>query len=309
MMNSYEAISSFIEKKGWHLVQYIDLGTTADIFVIEKDDGKYALKTARGANLNVSRLRTEYLVLQHLNRTPMKKYVPRVGKWIQEVNGFLMEYLRYPNLGSTLAQGPYQALALILKTLHKVELPTALGIEDDRPNINAAIGHRFRSMFQVVLEDDLFWAKLPADDMPGLKIVQARYETYDNLLTNFETALTDIKVTLTHGDLAGDNIMLTQDGRLVLADWGEARISSALIDIAYLLAYVTWSENDVRQFLQTYFMDDTTELKRVFPTVRILSKLYQYRSCVQSLLWLKEMGLEGLDTLGRKHFERALRIL
>ncbi len=305
-MNSDKLIRDLAKRKSWRLVQCIDLGTTADIFIIEKGTRRFALKTPRDPLSNSLSLKTEYLVLQHLNQTPMKQYVPNIFEWVQEVNGFLMEYLCYPGQGCETKPDTIGVLALILKSLHALEIPTALDIGDDRPDIIAAISKRFRDVFQMVLKGHSFWALLPKEDLLKLEIVRRHYETYNNLLSTFETIANDKKVALTHGDLAGDNIMLSEDGRLVLADWGETRISSPLTDIALLFTHSHWSPDDVHRFIRLYFDEDSVNVKRELSTIQVLSKLYRYRSCVQSLLWLKEEGMDGLDSIGREHFDRLL---
>jgi aminoglycoside phosphotransferase (APT) family kinase protein len=309
MMNSDGVIRDLAREKSWHLVQHINNGATADIYIIEKDARKYALKIPSGTLSNNYSLKTEYLVLLHLNQTPMKQYVPSIYEWVQDANGFLMEYLCYPDQGSKNEPDMVGVLALILKTLHRLEIPTTVDISDDRPDIINAISKRFRDTFQMVLKGHSFWATLPNEDMPKLEIVRRHYETYNNFLGTYETTTNDKKVALTHGDLAGDNIMLTEDGRVVLVDWGETRISSPLTDIAYLFTYSTWSPEDVNRFIQLYFGDTLVEVERALSTIQVLSKLYQYRSCIQSLIWLKEEGMEGLDTIGKDHFARMLETL
>ena len=109
---------------------------------------------------------------------------------------------------------------------------------------------------------------------------------------------------LTHGDLAGDNIMLKQDGALTFVDWGETRISSPLTDLACLLSYRIGSEDRTQEFLNIYF-NSPEALEKNLPCLQVLIRLYRYRSCVQSLLWLNEEGETGLDVIGRAHFEKV----
>lgn len=73
--------------------------------------------------------------------------------------------------------------------------------------------------------------------------------------------------------------------------------------------YANWSENEGRQFLIVYFNDDLEALEEALPCLQVLSRLYCYHSCVQSLVLLNEMGEEGLDAIGRAHFERMLDAL
>lgn len=267
------------------------------------------MKISRGILANDLRLKTEYQLLQYLNRTAMRQYVPSAYEWLEEVNGFLMEYLHYPIQQSRTRLDTIRRLASILKTLHAVELPVTEGIGDDRTDITSAIVQRFRNVFNVVQEGYSFWAKMPTEDLPKLEIVRRHYETYYNLLETYQGTTSNIRVALTHGDLAGDNIMLTDDERLVLVDWGEARISSPLTDIAYLYTYSAWSPEEIRLFIQFYFNDNLVEVESELSAIQILSKLFRYRSCIQALLWLKEQGSDGLDIIGREHFERQLGLL
>ena len=308
-MSSRKEVADFLKQKSWHLVQYIDLGATAHVFVVEKDDKRNILKIRRGGKNDACTLQAEYRVLQYLNTTPMRQYVPRVGEWLQELDGFMMEHLRYPTRAEKEAGAWRSNLARALQILHSISLPSINEIADDRPDVGIAVSNRFQSLFQIVLQENDFWERLPREDKSKLELVRAHYETYVGLLPQIEDTLVLTELALTHGDLAGDNIMITQDGRLAITDWGAARISSALTDIAYLLTYANWSEDEGRQFLSVYFNYNLEALEEALPCIQVLSRLYCYHSCVQSLVWLSEMGEEGLDAIGRAHFERLLDAL
>jgi thiamine kinase-like enzyme len=306
-MNTPKNIANFLNRNGWHLVEQIDLGTTADIFIVEKDHQRQALKIRRDGATDSGTLRVEHQVLQYLNTTAMQQYVPGVGEWLEELDGFLMAYLRYPTQAEREATTWIPGLARALQALHSVSPPTIEGIGDDCPEIGKAISNRFLNMFHVVKKENSFWIGLPREDQSNLETVRAHHESCCGLLQQIEELLIDTRPALTHGDLAGDNIMLTPDGRLAIADWGTARISSALADVAHLLTYAGWSRDEERQFLSTYFGDDPSTLGDAMPCIQVLTRLYRYHSCVQSLLWLNER--EGLDAVGKAHFERLLSAL
>jgi aminoglycoside phosphotransferase (APT) family kinase protein len=134
--------------------------------------------------------------------------------------------------------------------------------------------------------------------------VRSRYEIYVELLPSLEAALKGVPGALTHGDLAGDNIMVRQDGSLALTDWGAARISAGLTDVARLLVYAGWEKDSASRFLRAYF-----DSRDVPPVVETLRRVYRYNSCVWSLRALNDHGDEGLDAVGRAHFERQLETL
>jgi thiamine kinase-like enzyme len=188
--------------------------------------------------------------------------------------------------------------------LHSVDLAPLEGIEDDRPFIGAAIGGRLREAFEIVVKDDSFWAGLGPQDRGGLELVRARYGTYVELLPLLEATLKGVPGALTHGDLAGDNIMVRPDGSLALTDWGAARISAGLTDVARLLVYAGWEKDNASRFLRAYF-----GLRDVPPVVETLRRVYRYNSCVWSLRALNDYGDEGLDAVGRAYFERQLEAL
>lgn len=116
-------------------------------------------------------------------------------------------------------------------------LPSIQGLADDRPNVGTVICMRFRDLFGVVLRPDGYWTGLSREDEPKLEQVRACYHTYVDLLSQIADSLAQARVALTHGDLAGDNLVLTQDGRLTIVDWGSARISAA-----WLLLTSLWSK-------------------------------------------------------------------
>jgi thiamine kinase-like enzyme len=308
-MSSHPEIVDWARERNLSLIQHIDLGTTADVFILEGGGCKYALKSSCERHSPNPRLKTEYLLLKYLLQTSMEQYVPKVYEWVEELDGFMMEYLLYPDQEAKNQSETVQILARMLKVLHGTELPPAMNIPDDRPEIIQATIKRFSIIFQTVLENDTSWNTLPKEDLSRLGIVRKHFGSYSKLLTTLETTAVDAKAVLIHGDLAGDNIMMTQDGKWVLADWSEARISYLLSDIAYLFVYSGWSPKDIQQFIQLYFEKSEAELKRELSMLRVLSKLYRYRSCVQSLLWLREEGQGGLDAVGRENFERLLNAL
>ena len=136
------------------------------------------------------------------------------------LDGFLMEYLHYPTRAEKEVTAWVPNLARALQTLHSVNLPSIQGVADDRPNVGATISKRFRDLFQVVLRTGGFWDRLPREDKPRLERVRAYYPNYVDLLSRIADILAHIQLALTHRDLAGDNIMVMQDGRLAIADWG-----------------------------------------------------------------------------------------
>jgi hypothetical protein len=66
-MNSHQVVAEFLKRQSWHLVQYIDLGTTALIFVVEKANERYALKTRREVLSRLHRYRSCVQSLLWLN--------------------------------------------------------------------------------------------------------------------------------------------------------------------------------------------------------------------------------------------------
>jgi hypothetical protein len=71
-MSSRKVVADFLKREAWHLVRYIDLGTTAHVFVVEKDGEGHVLKTRRDGGLEPCAVSAEYRVLQYLNRTSMQ---------------------------------------------------------------------------------------------------------------------------------------------------------------------------------------------------------------------------------------------
>lgn len=308
-MSSRKAVTDFLKREAWRLVRYIDLGMTAHVFLVEKDGKRYVLKTRRDEGPDTCAVSAEYRVLQYFSGTPMQWYVPQVGKWLPDIEGFLMEYLRYPTEAEKNATAWMPNLARALQTLHSLGPSSIREIVDDGPDVGAAVSRRFRDLFKIVLRADGFWAHLPREDKPGLERVRAYYSNYLDLLSQAEGILAHAQPALTHGDLAGDNIMVTQGGRLAIADWGAARISAALTDVASLSIYAGWSGDERRQFYRMYLDETSEDHKDALRCLEVLSRLYRYRSCVQSLSWLNEQGKKGLDAIGRAHFERQLSAL
>ncbi len=290
-------------------MEHVGIGTTADVFVVEKENELYGLKVQRGGSPGGDALRTEHGVLQYLSTTAMRQHVPRVEEWLPELDGLLMEYLRYPTRAEKEARFWIPNLARALQVLHSIGTPSIKEIPDERPEVGAAISNRLHDLFEVVLKEDAFWTGLPREDKSNLERVRAHHKTYAGLLPQIGDTLSHGRSALTHGDLAGDNIMLGRDGRLVLADWSAARISSPLTDIADLLTHGSWPEAEEQEFLSLYFRDTPQSSEEAQLCVGILTRLYRYRSCVQSLLWLNEMGTDGLDAVGRAHFEMMLGVL
>ena len=77
-----KAVEDFLKQKTWQLLQHIELGTIADVFVVGKEGERHVLKVPRDANADAHTLYTEHRVLQYLNVTPMQQFVPEVGEWL-----------------------------------------------------------------------------------------------------------------------------------------------------------------------------------------------------------------------------------
>jgi hypothetical protein len=138
------------------LLQTIDLGTTAPIHVVEQAGQRYALKAVRDEGVGPEALLTEYRVLQYLNGTPMRRYVPSVGAWLPEVGGFLIAYLRYPTPAEKGDPAWLPTLARALWTLHGAALPAIAGLADDRPEMARSVARRFAQRFEAILRTDAF---------------------------------------------------------------------------------------------------------------------------------------------------------
>ncbi len=288
----------------WDPVASVELGMTARVLIVEKGGERYAVKVPREQGRDPLALRVEHRVLKYLNKTPMRGYIPQVGEWLLEGGGFAMTYLRYPTEAEKAGTTWIPSLARALRTLHRVDLPTIEGLPDDRPDVGAALVGRLRGVFKAVLKENGFWAGLSAEDRRRLETVRAHYGAYAAVLFQAAELLADAPVALTHGDLAGDNLMVTQDGDLAIVDWGSARIGAALTDPASLSVYMGWSPEERRRFHHVY-LEETEGSEETLPTLEILAQLHRYRSCVQSLLWLNG-DPEGLDAVGRRFFEAQL---
>lgn len=302
-ITSRKAVSSFLERNKW-TVQAVEFGYTAEVLIIERDSEKRAMKIARDED-RIGTLSTEYQLLQYLNNTPLRSQVPEVGEWLEDVGGFLMEYLTYPALEEVRGETWLPQLARTLRKLHDVELPNIEGIPDDRPYIGRSIGKRYIEFFGIILNGDDYWEDLPETERPKLEIVRQYHQKYSALVPSVEDNLKNTRPALTHDDLAGDNILLKPDGTLVLADWGAARISSPLCDLACVMSYTSRPEEEIERFLEEYF-GSRDKLEEFLPCIHGLCTLYRYRNCVGSLWWLNEDVKTGLDAVGMAYFNRIL---
>ena len=62
-VNSHKVVAEHLRRMGWHLVQYVGLGTAADVFVVDVEGERCALKVQRGESqaLAGSTQRSPYL--------------------------------------------------------------------------------------------------------------------------------------------------------------------------------------------------------------------------------------------------------
>ena len=157
-------IVEFLRRESWLVVRTIDLGTIARVLVVERDGERWALKIRWDGMLDAAALLTEYRVLRYLNATPMRSYVPRLGSWLPNLGGFLMEHLGYPSRAEKEEPGWVKELARALRMLHAVDLPQIPGLADDRPEVGNAMSERFRRLFATVLRTDRFWTRLGEGD-------------------------------------------------------------------------------------------------------------------------------------------------
>jgi len=303
-ITSRKSVAAFLERNNWWPVQAVTFGATGYVLVVERDSERRALKVARD-KASVSKLSTEHRLLRHLNNTQLRPYVPEVGEWLEEVGGFIMECLQYPEREGKRSETWILSLARALRMMHGIEINPINGIPDDRPDISRTVSKRLAEKFGIVLEGDEYWKSLPEEYRSKLEIVRGHYGTYSALIPDAERAIKNARPALTHGDLAGDNIMSKADGTPVFVDWGEARISTGILDIAELLTYVDWSGEETELFLKEYFVSRES-FEEALPCIQVLRELYRYLACVGSLWWLTRPGDEGLDAVGRAFFEKVV---
>jgi len=301
---SWKAVASFLERNNWNPVQAVEFGVSSDVLIVERGNEKRAVKIVRDRK-RVDTLSTEFQVIQLLNNTPLKPYVPEVGEWLEDIGGFLMEYLVYPTPEEVRGETWLPRLARALRKMHETELAGITGIPDDRPDISRSVSQRFTEFFDRVLNGDEYWNGLSETDRPKLEIVRQYHQKYSAIIPRVENALKNTRPALTHGDLAGDNIMLRPDGTLVFIDWDGVRITSSLCDLACVLSFENPPEEEIKRFLEEYF-GSRKKLEEFLPCIQGLHNLYRYRNCVGSLWWLNERAETGLDAVGMAYFNWVL---
>ena len=349
-MNPSNKTIHYFSSNSCKIVKSLDLGTTSLIYVLQKDQQQTIAKVSR--NPGKTNLLTEYRLLQYLNDTPLRGHVPAPVQWVPELDGFLMEYreMRYPSPGEREDQWFVADLGKLVKILHKLKIPAIPGLPDDRPVPSRAIIRGFEEDFRIIQREETSWKRLSNTDRRRLRKVQEVHHVYaqrvENLRgsglretgfreTNLPEPLEEAGPALTHGDLAGDNILLARkagpgspsipaqdeppgtamqgggDGEetVMLLDWGSARISSGLADVANLLVHQEWDSTGVQQFMEIYYQDDPAMIEKTRPTLEALVRLVRYRACLQSLEWLEGEGETGLDEAGRAFFERQVQLL
>jgi aminoglycoside phosphotransferase (APT) family kinase protein len=299
---SRKAISDFLEKNKWQPVEVFTHGATSEILIVEKSNEKYALKLAREKAKEV--VVREHRLLTHLNSIEPELNVPRVSEWLEDIDGFLMEYLLSSTPEVRQSESWPVKLARALRRIHRINLPEIDGIPDDRPDIALTVSRRLADRCGIIYNGEDYWKSLPGEYIPALEKVRKHFDTCFALVPDVEIALKRDKPALTHGDLAGDNIMVRSDGAPVFADWGEVRISSGLVDVACLLTYVDWSEEVIERFMTEYYGAEA--LEEALPGIQLLRRFYRYYTCVSCLWWLIQPEEERLDTIGRAFFEKVL---
>ncbi len=299
---SRKTVTKFLKKNGWQPVDVITHGATSDILIIEKNHEKRALKLAREKAKDI--VVREHRLLLYLNKAGAKANVPGAGEWLEEIDGFQMEYLFSPTPEIKQSETWYIELARALGRIHRIRAPEIDGVPDDRPDIALAVSKKFNDQCSVIHKGDEYWRDLPGEYNPALEKVRDCYGEYIALIPGLERALENARPTLTHGDLAGDNIMSRSDGTPVFVDWGEARISSGLVDLACLLTFSDWPEDKIERFLGEYSSAESSE--DALPGIRMMRRFYRYLTCVNCLWWLIQPEEEKLDTVGRAFFDKVL---
>jgi len=300
-------VSSFLERNNWRPVRAIEFGKHSDVLILEKGNTRYALKLVRNKDDIDSSIK-EYRVLNYLNTTGLKPYVPEVGEWMSDISGFMMEYLEFTTPDEIRTEPMIPDIACALRLLHEIEPPDIEDIPDDRPDVSGAVCDRLTEMFNLVLKGDDFWTIIPDRYRPDLDTVRKYHRDYSEFVPEVRGLLDQFPAVLTHGDLHGGNFMFKTDGKPVLTDWEAVRISSPLTDIASFLTYVRWNEDDIERFLELYF-GSRTALETALPGLHGLRKIYLYYVCVACLRWLNIEGEDGLDPVGRAFFKRIITTL
>lgn len=304
---SRKDVASFLELNNWTPVEVVEFGVSSDVLIIERGVEKRAMKIVRDKK-RLDTLVNGYQVIKMLNKTPLKPHVPEVGEWLDDIGGYIMEYLTYPTPQEVRSEVWLLRLARELRKMHKMDLADVKGIPDDRPDIGRSVTQRFAENFNRVWDKDDRWITLPEAERPKLEMVRQYHEKYTTMIPSVENALKNTRAALTHGDLGGDNIMLRPGGTLVFIDWDGARISSSLSDLACVLSYLDRTKEEIGRFLGEYF-GSREDMEEALPCIQDLLNLYLYRNCVMSLWWMVEDPENGLDAVGRAYLNRILKEL
>lgn len=304
---SRKPVIDFLNANNWKPVRAVTFGSMGEVLIIEKNSERMALKIARNEKC-IDSVRFEYSVLKYLADTPLKPHVPEVKEWLEGVKGFLMEYLYEKDMKARRSETWILRSAEALRIMHNMEPPAVKGIPDDGPDISRSVRKKYTDFFNRILQGDEYWKELPKEYRPKLEIVRGKYETYSPLIPEAVKLLKKPRPALTHGDLDGGHFMSRPDGTPVFADWGEARISSGLVELSYYLTFVDWDEQEIGLFLEEYF-ESQEAVKEALPCIRLFMELNRYFTCVGSLWWIMQPEDERLDTVGIAFFEKVLKTL
>lgn len=299
--------STFVFRGPWALVDTVNLGTTADVYVVEIDKTRYALKKCRHPHA-ARQLRVEYELIQHLRASPMADYVPVTHGWIPELHGFLMDCLRYPTSDELETTEWITQVATSLRTLHQVALPAIDDLPDDRAtqDVADALGQRLLELYSLSQRGTSYWSGLSESDMPLLHSIREHYPVYAKLVSELHSYLGGCPAAIAHGDLAGDNLMVDSCGGLVLTDRGSARISIPLSDVASVWVYAGWSDSEKDLFWDAYTLNGADRGMMTRSAAELMTRALRYGVCIQSLL----MVISGdLDSIGRQFLEKAIAAL
>ncbi|MGW6267595.1 phosphotransferase enzyme family protein [Streptomyces sp. NPDC055060] len=221
----------------------------ADTFRLVADGEAYFLKLRRdGADDTRVRLQ-DFLAAANAGRV-LAPLPDRDGRLVTEFDGGAV--VLYPfvdgcsGFATALTQGQWEELGAAVRALHSVDLPSAL-----RAAVRVeAYGPQWRDKVRGHLATDPPPQRLP--DAPARELaalLKARRPQLSTLVERAEQLAAvlrgkDVRPVLCHGDLHAGNVMVADDGSLVVVDWDEPVLAPRERDLMFIGGGVggVWNE-------------------------------------------------------------------
>ena len=187
----------------------------------------------------------------------------------------------------------YKKLAVLVSAIHRIPLKTFGYIGNGNGGGEDSMGDFFEGEF-----DD----RVESLEEQGVYTAEELHNMKDILMNTFKR-FDDLPPVLCHGDLSKKNVMMQDNGDLVLIDWDDAMAYNWMADISRFTFWMkmTYSESEYSLFRGAFLEGYCGARKDEFD---VFEKAYHIYNALDNLVYAMEIGDETIAASSKEYLKQ-----